>query len=126
MTLTVVDGDFPREVLAKENLTFANFDMPTAKNTPRIYNAVFMQAAPQQRGIVLVSAPGVEGDVISTDGSLAANTPLDTTTPTNATSSPGESSESSDVKSLVIAGIIGVLLIGLIFGGWILGSRSRG
>ena len=27
MTLTVVDGDFPREVLANQNLTFASYEM---------------------------------------------------------------------------------------------------
>ena len=32
MTLTVVDGDFPREVLAKENLKFADYRMPRNRN----------------------------------------------------------------------------------------------
>jgi hypothetical protein len=39
MTLTVVDGDFPREVLAKENLTFANYRMPRNLNNTLNYDA---------------------------------------------------------------------------------------
>ena len=39
MTLTVVDGEFPREVLAKENLTFANYRMPRNRNNTLNYDA---------------------------------------------------------------------------------------
>jgi len=39
MTLTVVDGDFPREVLASRNLTFGEYDMPARRNGPRYYDA---------------------------------------------------------------------------------------
>ena len=39
MTLTVVDGEFPREVLAKKNLTFANYRMPAKQNTSQFYDA---------------------------------------------------------------------------------------
>ena len=35
MHLTVMDGVFPQEVLARENLAFSNYTMPLAKNTPR-------------------------------------------------------------------------------------------
>ncbi len=38
MTLTVVDGDFPREVLAGENLTFAEYQMPARRNTTAAYD----------------------------------------------------------------------------------------
>ena len=39
MTLTVVDGDFPREVLAKENLKFADYRMPRNRNNTLNYDA---------------------------------------------------------------------------------------
>ena len=39
MTLTVVDGDFPREVIAGQNLTFAAYRMPRRRNTPQAYDA---------------------------------------------------------------------------------------
>ncbi len=39
MTLTVVDGEFPREVIAKENLTFVKYTMPASRNTSRQYEA---------------------------------------------------------------------------------------
>ena len=32
MTLTVVDGDFPRQVIARDNLTFADYTMPRTRN----------------------------------------------------------------------------------------------
>ncbi len=57
LTLTVIDGDFPREVLARENLEFDNFMMPDDRNSPRVYNAVLMGPAPQREGTVVVSAP---------------------------------------------------------------------
>lgn len=39
MTLTIVDGEFERDVLAKYNLAFAPFQMPVAVNTATRYNA---------------------------------------------------------------------------------------
>ena len=39
MTMTVVDGDFPREVVANQNLTFAQFEMPAARNNSLNYDA---------------------------------------------------------------------------------------
>ena len=39
MTMTVVDGDFPREVVANQNLTFAQYQMPAARNNNLNYDA---------------------------------------------------------------------------------------
>jgi hypothetical protein len=39
MTLTVLDGDFPREVLARKNLTFGQYKMPARRNTSENYDA---------------------------------------------------------------------------------------
>ncbi len=39
MTLTVIDGDFPREVLARENLTFAEYHMPLERSNRAFYDA---------------------------------------------------------------------------------------
>ncbi len=44
LTLTVFDGDFPREHLATTNLTFEPYTLPAAKNTPREYDAVAHRA----------------------------------------------------------------------------------
>jgi len=55
MTLTVVDGDFPREVLRDRNLTFAPFEMPGRRNNAIAYDARL--AGPgYDRGGVLVRA----------------------------------------------------------------------
>ncbi|MCA9213069.1 MAG: DUF2330 domain-containing protein [Planctomycetales bacterium] len=50
MTLTVVDGDFPRDVLANENLTFSAYAMDASKNTPRRYDAKVKKATPAPDG----------------------------------------------------------------------------
>jgi hypothetical protein len=42
MTLTVVDGNFPREVLAKQNLKFASYRMPSRRNKREFYDATKM------------------------------------------------------------------------------------
>jgi hypothetical protein len=39
MTMTVVDGDFPREVLGSQNLQFAEYTMPARRNTPEHYDS---------------------------------------------------------------------------------------
>ncbi len=59
MTLTVIDGDFDREVVAAENVYFTRFEINPARNTPQRYNArVF---GPSEEG----SATTVDADVIS-------------------------------------------------------------
>lgn len=40
MTLTVIDGDFPRDVIAAENVTFTSFKMNSKRNSAKNYNAV--------------------------------------------------------------------------------------
>jgi hypothetical protein len=42
MTLTVVDGNFPREVLAKQNLKFTSYRMPSRRNKREFYDATKM------------------------------------------------------------------------------------
>ena len=39
MTLTVIDGDFPKDVIARENVTFASFAMNKAQNDAKHYDA---------------------------------------------------------------------------------------
>lgn len=39
MTLTVVDGDFPRDVISSQNLTFGEYTQPKSRNYPTLYNA---------------------------------------------------------------------------------------
>ena len=52
MTLTVVDGDFPREVLANQNLTFAEYKMPNRRNNPRAYDAKVNGPTKKREGIL--------------------------------------------------------------------------
>ena len=50
MTLTVVDGDFPRDVLANENLKFENFQMAENRNKRKAYDTMLHKAPPEKQG----------------------------------------------------------------------------
>ncbi|MCG8586236.1 MAG: DUF2330 domain-containing protein [Pirellulales bacterium] len=52
MTLTVVDGDFPREVLGSQNLTFAEYKMPSRRNSAEHYDAKIKRAGGPKAGIL--------------------------------------------------------------------------
>ncbi len=56
MTLSVVDGDFPRELLGSQNLTFAEYKMPGKRNRPETYDAKLNAPAPKKKGILKVGA----------------------------------------------------------------------
>ena len=64
MTLTVVDGDFPREVLASRNLQFGEYRMPSRRNDVRNYDAKTHSPAGKKEGVLLLGAlspVGVDG-----------------------------------------------------------------
>lgn len=50
MTLTVLDGLFPRTVLAASNLTFQGYEMPEERNSAAHYDAKLMGPAPPSPG----------------------------------------------------------------------------
>ena len=54
MTLTLVDGDFPREVIANQNLTFAEYKMPRRRNTTLNYEAGQFGPGKKKEGILKV------------------------------------------------------------------------
>lgn len=56
LTLTVVDGDFPREVLANENLRFADFKMAASRNNSLRYNTPAHGPTKKKAGILISSA----------------------------------------------------------------------
>ncbi|MEK6249519.1 MAG: hypothetical protein N2C12_15160, partial [Planctomycetales bacterium] len=56
MTLTVVDGDFPREVLAGQNLSFAEYHMPRRRNNVRSYDANRKGPSEKKDGILKLGA----------------------------------------------------------------------
>jgi hypothetical protein len=53
MTLTVIDGDFPRDVLARENLTFAGYQMPRERSNRTYYDANEMGPTPPKLGMLI-------------------------------------------------------------------------
>jgi hypothetical protein len=52
MTLTVIDGDFPREVLSSQDLVFGEYRMPSRRNKAEFYDAKTKQPAGKQEGIL--------------------------------------------------------------------------
>ncbi|MEK6236311.1 MAG: hypothetical protein N2C14_16515, partial [Planctomycetales bacterium] len=56
MTLTVVDGDFPREVLSSKNLAFSEYRMPSRRNRAEIYDAKTKGPGGKQAGVVILGA----------------------------------------------------------------------
>jgi len=57
MTLTVVDGDFPREVLSKQNLTFGKYEMPEKRNNRSAYDAHFKMSHAEKKNLDADVAP---------------------------------------------------------------------
>ena len=64
MTLTVIDGNFPREVLANQNLTFTKYKMPARRNSSRYYDAKTKKPAAKTQGIRTFGVVS-QADVIS-------------------------------------------------------------
>ena len=62
MTLSVIDGNYPREVLANQNLAFATYSMPARRNSPQFYDAKTKKPAGRKQGTV------VEGALSFNDG----------------------------------------------------------
>lgn len=62
MTMTVVDGDFRRKVVAEHNITFSPYEMPEALNTSVAYNArkgeMFVNGSSQKSENFWRSGPG--------------------------------------------------------------------
>ncbi len=83
MTLTVVDGDFPREVLGKQNLSFAAYRMPAKRNNGQSYDAKLNAPAPKKRGVLKVGTltptlPDQIAATRSTAGQASSGTPFST------------------------------------------------
>ena len=56
MSLTVVDGDFPRDVIARKNLQFAEYQMPARRNSDKVYDAKTKRGAGSKPGVLLQGA----------------------------------------------------------------------
>jgi hypothetical protein len=56
MTLTIVDGDFPREVVGGQNLAFGEYRMPARRNSPEYYDAKTKQPGGKKEGVLKLGA----------------------------------------------------------------------
>ena len=57
MTLTVIDGEFPFELMRKQNLVFKSYSMPSGNNTNFKYDARAMGPNPQGSGGIRLDDP---------------------------------------------------------------------
>ena len=73
MTLTVIDGDFPREVLASRNLTFGQYRMPTRRNTAEFYDAKQKKPAGKKQGVLKLGRLDPSGESPSREGRSQAS-----------------------------------------------------
>jgi hypothetical protein len=56
MTMTVIDGDFPREVVGAQNLIFGEFRMPARRNSVEFYDAKDKKPAGKREGTLKLGA----------------------------------------------------------------------
>jgi hypothetical protein len=56
MTLTVIDGDFPREVVGAQNLIFGEYRMPARRNSSDFYDAKDKKPAGKREGTLKLGA----------------------------------------------------------------------
>jgi hypothetical protein len=56
MTMTVIDGDFPREVVGAQNLIFGQYRMPTRRNSSEFYDAKEKKPAGKREGTLKLGA----------------------------------------------------------------------
>jgi hypothetical protein len=56
MTLTVIDGDFPREVVGAQNLIFGEYRMPARRNSSEFYDTKDKKPAGKREGALKLGA----------------------------------------------------------------------
>jgi hypothetical protein len=56
MTLTVIDGDFPREVVGAQNLIFGEYRMPARRNSTEFYDAKDKKPGGKREGMLKLGA----------------------------------------------------------------------
>jgi hypothetical protein len=56
MTMTVIDGDFPREVVGAQNLIFGEYQMPARRNSAEFYDAKDKKPTGKRDGILKLGA----------------------------------------------------------------------
>jgi hypothetical protein len=58
MTLTVIDGDFPREVVGAQNLIFGEYRMPPRRNSAEFYDSKDKKPAGRREGTIKLGSLG--------------------------------------------------------------------
>ena len=74
MTLSVIDGDFPRELIAQQNLKFAEYRMPNKRNNSASYDAKTNKPSAARQGFLKVGALGPlnQNEIVRTKTSIGS------------------------------------------------------
>jgi hypothetical protein len=56
MTMTIIDGDFPREVVGAQNLIFGEYKMPARRNSAEFYDSKNKKPAGRREGVLKVGS----------------------------------------------------------------------
>ncbi len=112
LTMSVMDGEFDRDVLAKDSLRFISYEMPAARNAAATYDARLKTAAPKQEGVLIGTAPPAPLIKPAAKGGTSAAGAAD-----GGNKSGGETSANVQAQSWWIAGaaafvaVIGVVML---------------
>jgi len=102
MSLSVIDGNFPREVLANQNLTFTDFRMPARRNSAKYYDAKTKKPAGRKQGVVV-------------EGAVSLNTPADSPASDDREKLASDDSPSTTNWDLAgIAALLSLTVIGIV------------
>jgi hypothetical protein len=105
MTLSVIDGSFPREVLASRNLTFSPYKMPGRRNKREFYDAKTLKPAAVQQGVIHFGAVSWNG---SLNGKPAGELFRDDAPKTRGPRPVGTSLAFAICSCLIVGAVIGV------------------
>ncbi len=109
MTLTVIDGDFPRDVLASTNLTFSDYRMPRAKNRKELYDAKSFGKPDPREGNLYIGRRAVGDDSI--ERVAIHNSAENDSSKNSSTSGTRREMDHAGAALLAIAGLLGAMAL---------------
>ena len=117
MTLSVIDGDFPRAVIARENLSFSAFNILPSRNRVEFYDSK-LYGAPQKRAGVRIGQADLDRflqqESKSQHARADAMSPTDAMIPTNAMI-PTDAVVPAQRRSVLLSDYcLGLLIVGLV------------
>ncbi len=105
LTLSIVDGNFPREILANQNLQFSRYRMAARRNAPEHYDATLF--GPRKKRTRRQDGTLFRGRL----GAVERDQPLDPRSVADVDETPARSNTPWSLGSLAFAGTIGLAAV---------------